>query len=143
MFVWLNTDHIPHLGGWNVGHFLSPLLFPSGDQCCDALAFPCSENSSNLNSSRRVRSSIKSWGRARLDIGWLVCAWTHYLLCALHFELLTLVDCLTSQQHACVSQGQICLDNFTYCHTETYVADHTCYVIQSQYIDMGPTSPPH
>ena len=31
------------LGGWNVGRFLSALLFPSGDQCCDALACPCSE----------------------------------------------------------------------------------------------------
>ena len=29
-----------------------------------------------------------------------------------------LVGCLTSQQHASVSQGQICTDNFTCCHTE-------------------------
>ena len=35
MFVWLNTDRLD-LGRWNVGRFLSPLLFPSGDQCSDA-----------------------------------------------------------------------------------------------------------
>ena len=34
--------------GWNVGRFLSPLLFPSGHQCCDALACPCSESSSSF-----------------------------------------------------------------------------------------------
>ena len=34
-----------------------------------------------------------------------------------------LVGCLTSQQHASVSQGRICSDNFTYCHTEVEVAD--------------------
>ena len=40
IFVWLNTDRSRP---WrvDVGHFLSPLLFPSGDQCCDALACPC------------------------------------------------------------------------------------------------------
>ena len=31
--------------------------------------------------------------------------------------------CLTSQQHASVSQGRICSDNCTCCHTETEVAD--------------------
>ena len=34
-----------------------------------------------------------------------------------------LVACLTSQQQASVSQGRICLDNFTCCHTEIEVAD--------------------
>ena len=33
------------------------------------------------------------------------------------------VGCLTSQQHASVSQGRICLDSFTCCHTEIEVAD--------------------
>ena len=51
------------------------------------------------------------------------------------------VGCLTSQQHAGVSQGQICSDNFTCCHTETEVADPTFYLTQSQYTDTGPTSP--
>ena len=49
--------------------------------------------------------------------------------------------CLTSQQQASVSQGRICSDNFTCCHTETEVADQTFYLTQSQYTDTGPTSP--
>ena len=52
-----------------------------------------------------------------------------------------LVDCLTSQQHAIVSQGRICSDNFTCCHTEIEVADPTFHLTQSQYTDTGPTSP--
>ena len=49
--------------------------------------------------------------------------------------------CLTSQQQASVSQGRICSDNFTCCHTEKEVADPTFYLTQSQYTDTGPTSP--
>ena len=52
-----------------------------------------------------------------------------------------LVACLTSQQHASVSQEQICTDNSTCCHTETEVADPTFYLTQSQYTDNGSTSP--
>ena len=52
-----------------------------------------------------------------------------------------LAGCLTSQQKASVSQGRICSDNFTCCHTETEVADPTFYLTQSQYTDTGPTSP--
>ena len=52
-----------------------------------------------------------------------------------------LVGCLTSQQQASVSQGRICSDNFTCCHTELEVADQTFYLTQSQYTDTGPTSP--
>ena len=55
--------------------------------------------------------------------------------------LLLFVGCLTSQQHASVSQGRICLDNFTCCHTEIEVADQTFYLTQSQYTDTGSTSP--
>ena len=55
--------------------------------------------------------------------------------------LLLFVGCLTSQQHASVSQGQICSDNFTCCHTEIEVADQTFHLTQSQYTDTGPTSP--
>ena len=36
--------------------------------------------------------------------------------------------CLTSQQHASVSQGQICSDLLTCCHTEMEVADQTFYL---------------
>ena len=52
-----------------------------------------------------------------------------------------LVGCLTSQQQASVSQGRICSDNLTCCHTEIEVADPTFYLAQSQYTDTGPTSP--
>ena len=52
-----------------------------------------------------------------------------------------LVGCLTSQQHASVSQGRICKDNFTCCHNEIEVADQTFHLTQSQYTDTGPTSP--
>ena len=55
--------------------------------------------------------------------------------------MLLLVACLTSQQHASVSQGRICSDNFTCCHTETEVADQTFHLTQSQYNDTRPTSP--
>ena len=51
------------------------------------------------------------------------------------------VGCLTSQQHARVSQGRICSDNFTCCYTEIDVADPTSHLTQSQYTDTVPTSP--
>ena len=56
-------------------------------------------------------------------------------------EVELFVGCLTSQQQASVSQGRICSDNFTCCHTEIEVADQTFYLTQSQYTDTGPTSP--
>ena len=48
---------------------------------------------------------------------------------------------LTSQQHASVSRGRICSDNFTCCHTEIGVADQIFCLTQSQYTDTRPTSP--
>ena len=64
------------------------------------------------------------------------------LMCTKHSgKNCLLVGCLTSQQHASVSQGRICTDNFTCCHTEIQVADPTFYLTQSQYTDTGPTSP--
>ena len=57
------------------------------------------------------------------------------------FEQLLFVGSLTSQQHASVSQGRVCSDNFTCCHTEIEVADQTFHLAQSQYTDTGPTSP--
>ena len=61
--------------------------------------------------------------------------------CLYGFVCCLLVACLTYQQHACVSEGWICTDNFTCCHTEVEVADQTFYLTQSQYTDTGPTSP--
>ena len=55
--------------------------------------------------------------------------------------MLLFVGCLTSQQFASVSQGRICSDNFTCCHTEIEVADPTFHLTQSQYTDTRPTSP--
>ena len=52
-----------------------------------------------------------------------------------------LLACLTSQQHASVSQGRICSDNPTCCHTETEVADQTFYLTQSRNTDTRPTIP--
>ena len=52
-----------------------------------------------------------------------------------------LVGCLTSQQHASVSQGRICSDNCMCCHTEIEVADQTFRLTQSQSADTRPTSP--
>ena len=50
------------------------------------------------------------------------------------------VGCLTSQEHASVSQRRICSDHFTCCHTEIQVSNQTFYLTQSQYTDTGPTS---
>ena len=50
------------------------------------------------------------------------------------------VGCLMFQQQASVSQGRICADNFTCCHTEIEAADQTIYLNQSQYTETGPTS---
>ena len=52
-----------------------------------------------------------------------------------------MAGCLTSQQQASVSQGQICKDNFTCCHTEIEEADQTFHLTQSQCIDTRPTGP--
>ena len=52
-----------------------------------------------------------------------------------------LVGCVMSQPHASVSQGRVCSDNSTCCHTEIEVADPTFYLTQSQYTDTGLTSP--
>ena len=51
------------------------------------------------------------------------------------------VGCLTSQQHASVSQGRICSDNFTCCHTEIEVANQTFHLTRSQFTDTWQTSP--
>ena len=70
--------------------------------------------------------------------GYLQCGWGEITGI---FELFVLVGCLTSQQHASVSQGRICSDNFTCYHTEIEVADPTFHLSQSQYTDTRPTSP--
>ena len=55
-------------------------------------------------------------------------------------EVSLFVGCLTSPQQASVSQGWICSDKFTCCHTEIEVADQTFHLTQSRYTDTGLTS---
>ena len=45
-----------------------------------------------------------------------------------------LLVALTSQQHASVSQGRICSENFTCCHTEIELADPTSHISPSHSI---------
>ena len=49
--------------------------------------------------------------------------------------------CFTSHQHASVSQGRICSDKCTCCHTEIENVGQTLCLAQPQYTDIGPTSP--
>ena len=56
-------------------------------------------------------------------------------------RLYWLNGCLTSQPHACVSRGWICLYNSACRNIETEVSDPTCYPTQSQCTDTGPASP--
>ena len=55
--------------------------------------------------------------------------WGSVAACCL---LACLHACLTSQQQASVSQGRICSENCTCCHTEIHVLDQTCYVTHSK-----------
>ena len=57
------------------------------------------------------------------------------------FAVCLFVGCLMSQQHASISQGRICSDNCTCCHTEIEVADQTFYLTQSQYTETRSASP--
>ena len=49
--------------------------------------------------------------------------------------------CVVSQQHASVSQGWICSDNFTCCHTEIKAADPLSSSPSHSILATGPTSP--
>ena len=74
----------------------------------------------------------------RVTLGCL--AWCH-VTGQVFYDVCLFVDCLTSQQHASVSQGRICSDNSTCCHTEIEVTDPTFYLTKSQYTDTEPTGP--
>ena len=91
---------------------------------------------STVTSTRRLRK-MKPEGAVGLSKGGV---WVCFVL-GEWGRVGLMVGCLTSQQHASVSQGRICSDNFTCCHTETEVADPTFHLTQSQYTDTGPTSP--
>ena len=53
--------------------------------------------------------------------------------------LLLLMGCLTSQQHASVSQVRICSDNCKSYHTKIEIKDQTCFLTQLQYTVTGLT----
>ena len=100
----------------------------------------------------QITKGVRSDGRLVGDVRLLGATWTRTAMdsesqrtladgCFLKWKVCLLVGCLTSQQQASVSQGQICSDNFTCCHTEIEVADPKFYLTQSQYTDTGPTSP--
>ena len=54
---------------------------------------------------------------------------------------LLLAGCLTSQLHTMVSQGWICWDQCSCCHTGTEAVDQTSCLAQSQCTDTWPTRP--
>ena len=54
---------------------------------------------------------------------------------------LVIVKLIHTRVRTRVSQGRVCSDKLTCCHTETEAADQTFYFTQSQYTDTGPTSP--
>ena len=64
----------------------------------------------------------------------------NHATCPTHVLFLLFVGCLTSQQQANVSPGQICLDSCMCCHTEVEVADQTFYLTPAQYTDTAPVS---
>ena len=107
-----NAEWLRNMSLEGVKQRAEQLLCSSGDQCCGALVCPCSESFSSLSASW-LNQAVVCW----------------------------LVGSLMSQQHVSVSQGWICSDNFTRCHTEIEVADPTFYPTQSQYTDTGPTTP--
>ena len=91
----------------------------------------------NVDTSVCTKRAASSVGiSCRATVGACMCAQGSH-----RHEVCLLVGCLTSQQHASVSQGRICTDNFTCCHTEIEAADQTFHLTQSQYTDTGPTSP--
>ena len=92
----------------------------------------CSKNN-NKNSNN---NSNKTKMRMRMAVTMMMMTTTTMMTVTNFF-----VGCLTSQQHASVSQGRICSDNCTCCHTEIEVADQTFHLTQSQYTATGPTSP--
>ena len=67
-----------------------------------------------LQACRCTVNAGTGWSSVRIDWGRLqVCSLT-----SVSVGYCLFVGCLTCQQHAGVSQGRVCSDNFTCCHTE-------------------------
>ena len=82
---------------------------------------------------------IKSWGtkQQKQMLKQSNCTTYTRLLCS----PVAVVCWLLNVPATCVSQGWICSDNFTCCHSEIEFADQNFHLIQSQYTDTRPTSP--
>ena len=105
-----------------------------------SFSYPATKTLSHQHNQRRQKAT--TWYRHLADV--LACEHPKHLIRRVCFghsairERLLFVGCLTSHQHASVSQGPICSDNFTCCHNEI---DQTFHLTQTQYTDTGPTSP--
>ena len=98
------------------------------------LASGCLRALCRVTVGRRDLSHIKS-----THIG-NVCEPNTFLVCAAPFHIWIvswLLACLTSRQHASVSQRRIYSDKFTCGLTETEVANQNFYLIHSPYTDTG------
>ena len=79
-----------------------------------------------------------TWNRKATDRGQWKALREGYILQWMDKAKVKGEGCLTSQQHASVSQERMCSDKLKCCHTEIEVADQTFYLTQSQYTDTGP-----
>ena len=120
------------------------LLHHHGEPVTDATSPGLQRGRSQTDQARSLwpeLSSVHGKVLHALEMCCLACVCSVRALDTSRFVCCLLVGCLSSQQHASVSQGRICTDNFTCCHTEIEAADQTFHLTQSQYTDTGPTSP--
>ena len=113
-------------GAWNVRTLLEWHASSRPERRTALIVRELGKNISALSETRLAEEGSIAESKGGYTFLWRVCL---------------LVDCLTSRQHVSVSQGRICSDNVTCCHTEIEAADQTFHLTQSQYTDTGPTSP--
>ena len=147
----VHTTHLQGWKGWTIGiGFWSrnvPFKMASSMSC---FFFRSSSPSGCQNTSEKANKLSRACTLHCQDIEsfwpeWCISiiyhAWdTPFWLGTLELCDMLLVACLTSQQHAGVSQGQIYSNKFTCWHNETELADQTFYLTQSQTTDTWPTS---
>ena len=98
-----------------LGHDLGRHRIPAHQQQIDRLALMVKHNSWTVPSYHKAQVTCCTWFTQALRGSGM----------SLFIGVCLLVGCLTSQQHASVSLGWDCSDNFTCCHTEKEVADQT------------------
>ena len=102
--------------------------------CCYMMMMTCCRITEAYDEHQKLVKDMNSDKRKRVpDGGWVL------LVLSSSGLVCWLLACLTSLQQASVSQGQICSDNFTCCHSATEVADQTFHLIHSQYADTALT----